>query len=766
MPEVGSAWYEIDARTNRLRARLDESDRRVEQTGARAERSLGGRLTGALGTFGGVIGGIAKLAAGTGLLLGGAFAVIGGLAVKGAADAESMQASWETLLGSVEKANARVAELKEFAATTPFEIPEVMAASRTLQVFGGDALATGDNLRLVGDIASGVQQPFSDVAMWIGRTYDAMESGQPFGEAAMRLQEMGALSGEGRRRLEELAKAAKDGGMTMDEAWTEAQKIFGQFAGQMERQSQTLNGQISNLMDNIGQTLAGVGEILLPVVKEIVQGLNRALPTIKQVFIDVFTAAEPILRGVGDAISMLISLIAGFLDEGTRMEDEFADQGAFGLLASAIAFVVETAQRMIPILVSAFESALAIGQAVFPVLADIATIAVQAIGMIVEEVAPVIERAFAFLATEVIPPLQRAFAAIHEWIVANWPAISKVIAAAAGAIGTALSVIISVLEVLWPIIVRVGEVVLPILGAALSALLPILETLFTVFDRVFGDIGTVVTFVIENVVRPVVEAVIGWFEGTFVPAIEFVGEVWGAVWGAVGSFFRDLWNGILRFFGGIVGTIIGIVKNLMGVAASIPGPWQDGAKAAQAALAGMEADVRSWGTDTSGTLTRSYAEHRRLSKEGAANTAKAYGDAFAAQASYIAGMVAKGLEPARGLVYATSPPPDPRSPFHKIDEFAASTAEAYGDAFAARGQYIAAAVQNALGGARELLTPNLNGTIGTSRTLEAHIVFEVRDPTGALAHVPGGAAGVAHELQRGFDATGLLLQLRHQMEVR
>src|SRR5687768_15350247 len=267
MTNVGEAWYEIDARTNKLRERLDDADDRIRTTGDRAERSLTSKLSGALGSMGSIVGGMAKIAAAGGLIVGGAMAVMGGFAVNAAADAESMRGSWETLLGSTEAASERMRELTEFAAATPFSIPEINAASRQLQVFGGEAIATGDSLRLIGDIASGTQQPIGDVAMWMGRTYDALQSGQPFGEAAMRLQEMGALSGEGRKELERLAAGVKDGSMTMDEAWAGSQAVFEQFGGGMERQSQTLNGQISNLMDNIGQAMVGVGETVLPAVK-------------------------------------------------------------------------------------------------------------------------------------------------------------------------------------------------------------------------------------------------------------------------------------------------------------------------------------------------------------------------------------------------------------------------------------------------------------------------------------------------------------------
>ena len=121
------------------------------------------------------------------------FISLGKQAVAANAQFETFGVQFETLLGSAGAAQARLEELARFGVETPFELPQIVEASRTLQTFGGTALATGENLKLVGDLAAGVNQPFQSVAFWIGRMYDALENGQPFGEAAMRLQEMGIL---------------------------------------------------------------------------------------------------------------------------------------------------------------------------------------------------------------------------------------------------------------------------------------------------------------------------------------------------------------------------------------------------------------------------------------------------------------------------------------------------------------------------------------------------------------------------------------------
>lgn len=158
---------------------------------------------------------------------------------------ESMQVAFETLLGSSAEAKARMAELRKFAADTPFEIPEVVQASRTLELMTKGALSTGAGLRMVGDAASAAQMPFSEMAMWVGRMYDGLMSGRPVGEALMRLQEMAVISGDVRGKIEALQKSGASGA----EVWAVAEAAFGKFTGAMERGSKTLEGVKSNLND-------------------------------------------------------------------------------------------------------------------------------------------------------------------------------------------------------------------------------------------------------------------------------------------------------------------------------------------------------------------------------------------------------------------------------------------------------------------------------------------------------------------------------------
>lgn len=184
-------------------------------------------------------------------------------AVGEAANRETMETAFVPLLGSAKAARERMAELADFAAHTPFQLPGIAAASRTLESLTDGALSTGDGLRLVGDAASAQNTPIEEMAVTIGRLYSGLDSGRPVGEAMQRLQELGAISPDVRAKLEKLQAEGKKG----SEVWQVAAEELARFSGGMELQSQTWNGKISTLSDNWAQVRAEFGKPIMDALK-------------------------------------------------------------------------------------------------------------------------------------------------------------------------------------------------------------------------------------------------------------------------------------------------------------------------------------------------------------------------------------------------------------------------------------------------------------------------------------------------------------------
>ena len=170
---------------------------------------------------------------------------------------ERQTIAFKTLLGSMEAAERRMEDLSDFAASTPFELPEVVAASRLLQTLTDGALASGDSLRLVGDAAAASGRSFEETAMWIGRLYAGLKSGTPVGEATMRLMEMGLISGDTKRSLEELAKSGDATGRAMEVV----RDTFSRTSGAMAEQAETMKGLMSTFKDAM---IAFAADAVLP----------------------------------------------------------------------------------------------------------------------------------------------------------------------------------------------------------------------------------------------------------------------------------------------------------------------------------------------------------------------------------------------------------------------------------------------------------------------------------------------------------------------
>ncbi len=201
-----------------------------------------------------------------------------GVAVAGAALAVTVQKAFtfekytlqfKILFGNMEAAKKHMAELADFAARTPFELEGIVEASRLLMTFSEGVLGTESSLRLVGDAAAATGQGLSEVALWVGRAYSMIAAGKPFGEAAMRLQEMGVLTAKARNEMEELqAKGASAG-----DVFGVLTRSLGRFSGGMEELAKSGDGLVSTLKDNVNLALKDFGEVFMEDAKNALKSL-------------------------------------------------------------------------------------------------------------------------------------------------------------------------------------------------------------------------------------------------------------------------------------------------------------------------------------------------------------------------------------------------------------------------------------------------------------------------------------------------------------
>ena len=274
---------------------------------------------------------------------------IGGTVVKSAIDVvvdrQDITSQFEVLLGGADKAKKRVEELTDFASQTPFTRDEIFRASKQLQVFAGDTLSTGDSLKKIGDVAAGTGKSFEDVALWTGRLYSAMKSGQSVGEMTSRLQEMGAISGDDRNKIEALAKAGGD----MGTKWAQVEKIFGRFDGTMEKLSNNMGNMLTSLKS------FATNNILLPLGEGIASGLQPAIQKFREFRktnkADVESMGEtlrkfgekiciPLFNGIESGVEGVIKIIGALKDGVDGLEKLRGQSGFMDGVINVLQFII------------------------------------------------------------------------------------------------------------------------------------------------------------------------------------------------------------------------------------------------------------------------------------------------------------------------------------------------------------------------------------------------------------------------------------------
>lgn len=242
---------------DRLSAGLDKAGRKVDKlktktTGASAEMERLDRQAES------VRGTVSKIA--------GAFAVkeLVNNIVKVRGEFQQLEASFRTMLGSEEKADALMQQLIRTAATTPFDLQSVANGARQLLAYGENVENVNDDLIRLGNIAAGLNQPLNDLiylygtTMTQGRLYTA-DYNQFVGRGIPLGRELASVLGVAEGKVREMVEAGKVGFPEVQQALQNLTNEGGMFYNLMEDQSKTITGRISNIEDSISMMMNEIG---------------------------------------------------------------------------------------------------------------------------------------------------------------------------------------------------------------------------------------------------------------------------------------------------------------------------------------------------------------------------------------------------------------------------------------------------------------------------------------------------------------------------
>jgi tape measure domain-containing protein len=216
-----------------------------------------------------------------GFLVGQSIANTIGNAFEGLLNKEKISASFEILVGNTERARASLAQLVDFARTTPFELPQITEAAKKLLAFGFSAEELEPRLRTLGDLAAGLDIPITDLAAIFGK---ASIQGRLFAEDLNQIVDRGIpvlepLAARLGVTVEELRKKVEEGAVSfrdLDAVFLQLTTNGGRFEGMTQKLSQTLGGRLSTLKDEISASLIQALENALPLI-ELVLGSVKIL---------------------------------------------------------------------------------------------------------------------------------------------------------------------------------------------------------------------------------------------------------------------------------------------------------------------------------------------------------------------------------------------------------------------------------------------------------------------------------------------------------
>lgn len=176
-----------------------------------------------------------------------------------AGEMQTMRATLDITMGSAEKARKRMDELYTFAATTPFELKDLIQANQLMESFrlgGGNAIKM---LRTFGDVAAGLKGAgvtLNEVVIGYGKLVGQMYE----------TEQMTRL-GISKKALEEVGIAFKRNGEIAQESRAHlaeaALEIWGRFAGGMKRMEGTYTQSASNVAEKSWWLKAQIGESMM-----------------------------------------------------------------------------------------------------------------------------------------------------------------------------------------------------------------------------------------------------------------------------------------------------------------------------------------------------------------------------------------------------------------------------------------------------------------------------------------------------------------------
>lgn len=171
----------------------------------------------------------------------------------------------QTLLGNKEKADALMAQVREYAKISPLEFSDVTKATQMMLGFNIEAEKVPRYLQAIGDVSMGDTQRFNSLTLAFSQMSAAgklmgQDLNQMINAGFNPLQIMSEKTGKSIATLkDEMSKGAISAEM-VQQAFIDATSAGGKFYNMSENASKTINGQLSMMSDAIDSVFNEMGQ--------------------------------------------------------------------------------------------------------------------------------------------------------------------------------------------------------------------------------------------------------------------------------------------------------------------------------------------------------------------------------------------------------------------------------------------------------------------------------------------------------------------------
>jgi len=267
------------------------------------------RARGSMDTFGKSV---IRTAAKIGAALGGIQFFKTGIGL--AAQLEQDTIAIKTFTGSIESANALIQQVRDFAASTPFQLNDLIAATKQLLAFGVSADKVKGTLHVLGNLAAASGANIGDLAQIFGKI---KSQGKLMGETLNQLAERGipvisALAAHFKVPEEAIRDMVSAGEVSFNDFEAAMNSLGGeggQFANLMAEQADTLSGKWSTFKDKVNDLAITIGQALLPMMTELLNVGFAVVDWIQGLDMDTVKFTASVVAGVA-AFGLTIKIVS------------------------------------------------------------------------------------------------------------------------------------------------------------------------------------------------------------------------------------------------------------------------------------------------------------------------------------------------------------------------------------------------------------------------------------------------------------------------